>query len=93
VPTGAIDLLPPEARVHEPRTALDGGTDGLDVHRRIATGAPAWLAPGGVLLVEVGAQQAPVLAGVLARAGLHVGATTEEDGTTVVTGTLAAPGG
>ncbi|MGY1699572.1 putative protein N(5)-glutamine methyltransferase [Geodermatophilus sp. SYSU D00766] len=89
VPTAAIGLLPPEARLHEPRTALDGGGDGLAVHRRIAAGAPDWLAPGGVLLVEVGEDQAPVLAAVLARAGLRAGtAPPEEDGTTVVTGAL-----
>ncbi|MGY1609007.1 putative protein N(5)-glutamine methyltransferase [Geodermatophilus sp. SYSU D00700] len=89
VPTGAIGLLPPEARLHEPRRALDGGGDGLDVHRRIVAGAPGWLAPGGVLLAEVGADQAPVLAGLLARAGLRADTSPpQEDGTTVVTGTL-----
>ena len=95
VPTRALGLLPPEARLHEPRTALDGGDDGLDVHRRIAAGAPGWLAPGGVLLVEVGRDQAPVLAAVVADAGLRAGLTPPgEDGTTVVTGTLpAATGG
>ena len=44
--------MPPEARDHEPTVALDGGADGVDLHRRIAAGAPDWLAPGGVLLVE-----------------------------------------
>jgi release factor glutamine methyltransferase len=89
VPTGAIGLLPPEARLHEPRTALDGGGDGLDVHRRIAAGAPGWLAPGGTLLVEVGEDQAAALTGEFARAGLRAGAAAPaEDGTTVVTGTL-----
>ncbi len=94
VPTGALGLLPPEARLHEPRTALDGGDDGLDVHRRIAAGAPAWLAPGGLLLVEVGRDQVPVLTAVLARAGLRVRACPpEEDGTTVVTaGRATTPG-
>ncbi|SHG70394.1 putative protein N(5)-glutamine methyltransferase [Geodermatophilus nigrescens] len=88
VPTGALALLPPEARLHEPAGALDGGDDGLDVHRRIAAGAPGWLAPGGVLLAEVGEEQAPVLAAVLTRAGLRpVTWPPEEDGTTVVTGT------
>src|SRR5690606_34700627 len=37
VPTDAIRTLPPEARDHEPRAAIDGGPDGLDVHRRVAT--------------------------------------------------------
>jgi release factor glutamine methyltransferase len=91
VPTGALPLLPPEARLHEPRVALDGGRDGLDVHRRVTAGAPAWLAPGGVVLGEVGEEQAPVLAAVLAAAGLqaHVHEP-EEDGTRVVTGTRSA---
>jgi release factor glutamine methyltransferase len=53
VATEHIPLLPAEARDHEPRTALDGGPDGLDVFRRVAAGAPEWLAPGGVLLSEI----------------------------------------
>ncbi|SDC18371.1 release factor glutamine methyltransferase [Geodermatophilus telluris] len=88
VPTAALDLLPPEARLHEPRTALDGGPDGLDVHRRVLAGAPAWLAPGGGLLVEVGAAQAPALAAAAGAAGLDVRTDTDpDDGTTVVTAT------
>lgn len=58
VPTGDIGLLPPEARDHEPLVTLDGGPDGLDVLRRVAAGAPEWLAPGGHLLVETGERQA-----------------------------------
>ena len=50
VPTDAIALLPAEARVHEPRVALDGGPDGLDVQRRVIDEAPPWLAPRGHLL-------------------------------------------
>ena len=45
VPSGEMRLLPAEARVHEPRVALDGGPDGLDVLRRVAAGAPDWLGP------------------------------------------------
>ncbi len=59
VPTEAIGLLPREARIYEPRTALDGGADGLDVVRRVIAGAPAWLAPDGHLLVETSERQAP----------------------------------
>ncbi len=70
VPSEAIELMPPEARLHEPRFALDGGADGLDVHRRVAAEAPQWLAPGGHLLIETSEQQAAVAVEIFARAGL-----------------------
>ncbi|MEN3540358.1 putative protein N(5)-glutamine methyltransferase [Microbispora sp. ZYX-F-249] len=70
VPSGAIGLLPPEARVHEPQVALDGGADGLDVVRRVVAGAAGWLAPGGHLLVETSESQAEETAEAVARAGL-----------------------
>ncbi|MEO7627186.1 MAG: putative protein N(5)-glutamine methyltransferase, partial [Nocardioides sp.] len=62
VPTDRIALMPPEARDHEQRMALDGGVDGVDLHRRIAAGAPVWLAPGGVLMIETSPLQAPLTA-------------------------------
>jgi release factor glutamine methyltransferase len=58
VPTEEIGLLPPEARDHEPLVTLDGGRDGLDVLRRVAAGAPEWLAPGGHLFMETSERQA-----------------------------------
>jgi release factor glutamine methyltransferase len=70
VPTAAMELLPPEARLHEPRVALDGGRDGLDGLRRVATEAPAWLAPCGHLLVETSRSQAPQLVRTATSAGL-----------------------
>ena len=70
VPTDDIELLPPEARIHEPRVALDGGADGLDVLRRVAAEAPHWLAPGGHLLIETSERQASRAEETLARAGL-----------------------
>lgn len=70
VPTEAVSLLPPEARVHEPRVALDGGPDGLDVLRRVAGVAGEWLAPGGHLLVETSERQAGRAAEAFAQAGL-----------------------
>ncbi|MFJ9577141.1 putative protein N(5)-glutamine methyltransferase [Streptomyces sp. NPDC101191] len=57
VPSADVALLPAEAREHEPLVALDGGTDGLDVLRRVAAGAVEWLAPGGHLLVETSERQ------------------------------------
>jgi release factor glutamine methyltransferase len=52
VPTGELDRLPREVR-REPRLALDGGPDGLAVLRRVVAGAPAVLAPGGTLALEM----------------------------------------
>lgn len=88
VPSDAIQLMPPEARDHEPRVALDGGTDGLDVHRRIAIDAGAWLAPGGTLLIEVSEAQVPAAAAIMAAAGLTVEVAHSDDlDATVVMGT------
>jgi release factor glutamine methyltransferase len=50
--TPLLRTLPVEVRDWEPRAALDGGPDGLDVVRRLVAAAPAWLRPGGTLLVE-----------------------------------------
>ena len=91
IPTGEIALLPPEARLHEPRTALDGGADGLDLLRRVAAGAPGWLAPGGHLLIETSERQAPQAADAFARSGLIPRvATSEEFSATVIIGTQPA---
>ena len=70
VPTEEVGLLPPEARDHEPRVALDGGADGLDILRRVTAAAPGWLAPGGHLLFETSERQAPQAVAAAARAGL-----------------------
>jgi release factor glutamine methyltransferase len=88
VPTEAIGLMPPEAREHEPRIALDGGSDGLDVARRVVAGAGAWLAPGGVVLFEVGEAQVSTARQIVAAAGLLPEVVTDEDtGATVLVGT------
>ncbi|MGW4600450.1 putative protein N(5)-glutamine methyltransferase [Streptomyces sp. NPDC004457] len=70
VPTAEVPLLPAEAREHEPLVALDGGADGLDVLRRVAAGAPEWLAPGGCLLSETSERQAPAAVRAFEAAGL-----------------------
>ena len=91
IPTGEISLLPAEARLHEPRAALDGGPDGLDVLRRVAAAAPRWLAPGGHLLSETSERQAPAAAAALAGSGLVPRvARSEELSATVVIGTRPA---
>jgi release factor glutamine methyltransferase len=86
VPTDAIELMPPEAREHEPRVALDGGMDGLDVQRRVAAGAPLWLAPGGHLLIETSKRQAPQTVETFTRNGLipRVTSSDELDATVVI---------
>jgi release factor glutamine methyltransferase len=89
VPSEAIALMPPEARLHEARVALDGGADGLDVARRLVTAAPAWLAPGGSLMFETSADQAADAVRVVETAGLTARVVTDDDrGATVVVGTL-----
>jgi release factor glutamine methyltransferase len=89
VPTDAIALMPPEARIHEPRVALDGGADGLDVQRRVAAGAPNWLAPGGHLLVETGERQAALSMETFAAQGLLPRTVrSDELGATVVIATM-----
>lgn len=88
VPTDAIALMPPEARDHEARVALDGGGDGLDVHRRVAAAAGDWLAPGGHLLIETSDRQAPVAVEILVGGGLVARVASSVDlGATVVIGT------
>ena len=84
VPTAAIATMPPEARDHEPRVALDGGVDGLDVQRRVAADAPVWLRPGGALLIETGADQAPHTAELFAAAGLVPHVAHADDATVVI---------
>jgi release factor glutamine methyltransferase len=91
VPSEGIGLLPPEARDHEPLVALEGGADGLDVLRRIAGGAPGWLAPGGHLLVETSERQAPRMAAAMAEAGLLARVAGDQElNATAVIGTMPA---
>jgi len=61
IPTADIDRLEPEVRDFDPRGALDGGPDGLDVYRTLIPAAPAHLNPAGWFLVEVGIGQAPAV--------------------------------
>lgn len=58
VPSDEVEHLPREARDHEPRVALDGGADGVHVHRRVADRAAEWVARGGTVLVETSERQA-----------------------------------
>lgn len=92
VPTEDIALMPPEAREHEPRLALDGGADGIDVQRRVAAGAREWLAPGASLLIETSQRQAALTAAALTAAGLSARVVeSEEWSCAVVVGTAPEP--
>ena len=75
VPTGALPLLPADARRHEPLAAFDGGPDGLDVVRRVVDDAARVLRPGGWLVVEVGGTQDDALEPELAARGFAAATT------------------
>ena len=68
IPSGLCDSLQPEVRA-EPLLALDGGSDGCDLYRRIISTAPAFLSDGGKLLLELGINEADYLADILENAG------------------------
>jgi release factor glutamine methyltransferase len=57
VPTGQLRLLPRDVQRYEPRLALDGGEDGLDIVRRVIVAASRLLVPGGWVLLELGGEQ------------------------------------
>jgi release factor glutamine methyltransferase len=65
-----IAVLDVAVRDHEPRRALDGGTDGLDAYRAIVPDAVRLLAPGGAIVVEVGKGQSSAVQAVMTAAGL-----------------------
>ena len=70
IASGDIAALAAEVRDFDPHLALDGGPDGLDHYRAIAAAVPALLAPGGILVVELGIGQAEPVAALFAAAGL-----------------------
>jgi release factor glutamine methyltransferase len=87
VPSAEIAFMPAEARDHERLITLDGGPDGLDVHRRIIAEAQSWLCPGGALLIETGREQVATDLRLLTAAGLMASVITDDDiGATVVVG-------
>ena len=69
IASAEVDALSPDIVRFEPRLALDGGAEGLDVVTRIVAHAGEHLAKGGVLAVEVGQGQAERVAGMLEQAG------------------------
>lgn len=71
IPTAVIETLDIPVRDHEPRSALDGGADGLHFYRILAEQAWQYLRPGGILLMEIGYDQAEEVAGLLSAAGRY----------------------
>lgn len=64
-----FDGLQPDVRLHEPRTALVAGVDGLDVVRRLIAEAPEFLKPAGWLMLEIAPEQADAVRSLLERQG------------------------
>ena len=71
IPSDVIETLDVEVKDHEPRMALDGGKDGLDFYRIIADKADLHLKTGGVLALEIGAEQADDVRKLLSKAGTY----------------------
>jgi release factor glutamine methyltransferase len=88
VPSDEIATMPPEARDYEPRVALDGGPDGLDIQRRVIAGAGDWLAEHGNLLIETSGRQARATEAAIRDRGFRVRRARDDDlDATVVIGT------
>lgn len=79
VATRHLPFLPSEARDHEPRTALDGGDDGLTVFRAVLGGAREWLAEGGLLLSEITEAQVEAAVAAIDGNGLTAAVITDDD--------------
>ncbi|MBX3397110.1 MAG: peptide chain release factor N(5)-glutamine methyltransferase [Gemmataceae bacterium] len=71
IPPSEIETLMPEVKDHEPRLALDGGTDGLAFYRRLTAEARGWLKSGGLLAVEIGHTQGIAVRELFDAAGLR----------------------
>jgi release factor glutamine methyltransferase len=70
IQTAVIETLKPEVKDHDPRTALDGGADGLEAYRAILAGARSALKSVGWVVVEVGAEQGRPVKALFEKAGL-----------------------
>jgi len=69
IPEKDISSLEQEVRDYDPRAALDGGSDGLDIYRLLIPESVKYLNPGGWLLVEIGIEQANEVLGLFKRTG------------------------
>lgn len=78
IATGELAGLMPDVQ-HEPRMALDGGPDGLDLVRRIIADAPPLLVEGGALLIEIGHDQGPAAKALVEADGRYADARIVQD--------------
>jgi release factor glutamine methyltransferase len=72
IPSDAMRALQPEVRDFEPRLALDGGADGLEIYRRLLPGCGELLAAGGAVILELGDNQSETVGDLAIRSGLAV---------------------
>jgi len=79
IATAEIETLDRDVRDFEPRTALDGGADGLGIYRRLIAETPSHLAPGGSLLLEIGATQESAVHELLKATGRFTEVKTHRD--------------
>ncbi|HEY7949051.1 MAG TPA: HemK/PrmC family methyltransferase [Acidimicrobiales bacterium] len=81
VPTGELHVLPTDVQRYEPKMALDGGVDGLDLVRRVVASAARLLRPGGWIVIELGGAQDQTLSPALTAGGFDLAETwDDEDG-------------
>ncbi len=71
VPTDSLRLLPRDVQAFEPRLALDGGIDGIELLAEVARRSTTWLRSGGWLLLELGGDQAEPIGDVLRAVGFE----------------------
>ncbi len=79
VPTEEVALMPPEARVHEPLVALDGGVDGTAMQARVFAAAGRLLTPGGFCVVETSEHLADETLAAAVTAGFIAKLHTDDD--------------
>jgi release factor glutamine methyltransferase len=81
VPTDSLRLLPRDVQAFEPRLALDGGADGMDLLVEVVRRSTTWLSPGGWLLLELGGDQAEPIGTLMREAGFRgLDVMTDDDG-------------
>lgn len=78
IASAEIETLQPEVRDFDPRSALDGGADGLDFYRQLATDAGRFLKPHGKLMVEFGDGQAAAISAIFTTQNWNVEAVIED---------------